>query len=75
MKAKEIARLAILFMIQFMGPFSGNMIMPMFKALKAEFQVEIFMLSLSITLYMVPFSIFQLFAGFISDLLLGKKKP
>jgi len=73
-RVREIAVLMILLMIQFMGPFSGNMIMPMFKVLKNEFQVEIFMLSLSITLYMVPFSVFQLFAGFISDLFLGKKR-
>jgi len=73
-KLRELAVLAILLTIQFMGPFSGNMIMPMFKALKSDFQVEIFLLSLSITLYMIPFSIFQLFAGFISDLLLGRKK-
>lgn len=74
MKPREIAVLIVLLMIQFMGPFSGNMIMPMFKVLKNDFQVEIFMLSLSITLYMIPFSIMQLFAGFISDLFLGKKK-
>ncbi len=74
MKLKEIALLALLMAIQFIGPFSGNLIMPMFKALKKDFQVEIFLLSLSITLYMIPYSIVQLFAGFISDLFLGRKK-
>ncbi len=74
MKLREIALLALLMAIQFIGPFSGNLIMPMFKALKEDFQVEIFLLGLSITLYMIPYSIVQLFAGFIGDLFLGRKR-
>jgi len=73
LRIKDIIILILILVIQFMGPFSGNMIMPMFKALRNDFHVETFSLSLSITFYMFSFSLFQLFSGFICDAFLGRK--
>ena len=64
---------AIIFLVHFLGPFSGNMILPMFNVLKSDFNVEVFLLGLSVTVYMVPFSITQLFSGLLSDLFYGRK--
>jgi ACDE family multidrug resistance protein len=57
----------------FFGPFGGNMILPMFKVLKLDFGVNVLLLGLSITVFMVPFSITQLFSGILSDILYGRR--
>ncbi len=65
--------ITIILLANFLGPFSGNMILPMFNVLKLEFNVEVFMLGLSVAVFMVPFSITQLFSGVLSDLFYGRK--
>ena len=65
--------LAILAIV-FLGPFGGNMILPMFRSLKQTYSADIFLIGLGITFYMIPFSIFQLFSGAISDAIYGRKR-
>lgn len=59
--------LLIILAITFLGPFGGNMILPMFTPLRHDFKIDVLVLGLTITLYMIPFSIFQFFSGSISD--------
>lgn len=49
------------------------MILPMFRVLKSDFGIEVLLLSLSITVFMVPFSVTQLFSGILSDILYGRR--
>ena len=65
---------ALLLIASFLGPFGGNMILPMFRVLKHDFAVNVFLLGLSITLFMVPFAVTQLFSGLLSELFYGKRK-
>lgn len=70
---KQIGILTLLGLAAFIGPFGGNMVFPMFRPLKIEFEVEIFILGALITIYMLPFSFTQLFSGILSDLFLGRR--
>ncbi len=72
-RLKSTVFIFIIMSTSFLGPFGGNMILPMFKNLKDAFNVNIFMISLSIMFFMVPFSVIQLFSGPISDILGGKR--
>ena len=72
--SKNIAILVVILVIAFLGPFSGNMILPMFRSLRESYGIGAFMLGLSITMFMIPFSIFQLFSGALSDAIYGRKK-
>ncbi len=59
----------------FMGPFGGNMIVPMFRTLEQWFGVDVAAMSFSITVYMIPFSVLQLFSGLLSDALKSRRAP
>lgn len=65
--------LSIIVLAAFLGPFGGNMILPMFKPLKLDFGVDILVLGALITVYMLPFSFVQLFAGVLSDVFFGRR--
>ncbi|MFQ6127463.1 MAG: MFS transporter [Thermoplasmata archaeon] len=56
----------------FIGPLAGNTIFALVGHLKDAFNATVGMVYLSITVYMIPFVIFQLFSGTISDYL-GRK--
>jgi len=66
--------IVILVIAAFSGPFGGNMILPLFRHIGTDFNVNQFYLGLTITLYMVPFCILQLFSGMISDMFYGRRK-
>ncbi len=66
--------LAAILATVFLGPFGGNMLLPMFRALKESYNVGILFLGLGITVYMIPFSLFQLFSGALSDAIYGRKR-
>ncbi len=51
----------------FIGPFGGSLIIPVMKEISIDFKVEEVLVGWSIALYMIPFSFFQLFSGYISD--------
>lgn len=53
--------------MSFIGPFTSNAVISIIPTLENTFSVSIALISLSITLYLFPFSLFQLFSGAISD--------
>lgn len=71
--ARRVVFIVLLSLATFLGPFGGNMILPMFKVLKSDFNVNILYLGASITVYMLPFSIVQFFSGVLSDVLFGRR--
>ena len=70
---KNLLLITLLFAGSFFGPFGGNMVFPMFKALKLEFGIDVLLLGLSVTLFMIPFCITQLFSGILSDVFYGRR--
>ena len=66
--------LLVILAVAFLGPFGGNMLLPMFRSIKQSYDVGIFLVGIGITSYMVPFSLFQLFSGAISDVVYGRRK-
>lgn len=64
----------LLFVGSFFGPFGGSMILPMFGVLKDWFNVDVFLVGLSITSFMLPFSFAQLFSGLLSDVFYGRRR-
>lgn len=57
----------------FFGPFGGSMILPMFGVLQDWFGVDVLLIGLSITSFMIPFSVAQLFSGILSDMFYGRR--
>ena len=57
----------------FVGPFGGSLLPPVFNEAAKYFNVPVSLIGASISIYIFPFAVFQLFAGFFSDLY-GKKK-
>ena len=66
--------LIVFIIASFSGPFGGNIIFPVFRNIQEEFLVPKLYINLLVTLYMIPFSILQLFSGILSDLFYGRKK-
>ncbi|MCK4454844.1 MAG: MFS transporter [Thermoplasmata archaeon] len=65
-------RLLVTYAGGFIGPLAGNTILALIGSLKEAFGVGAGEILLSIPVYMIPFVIFQLFSGTISDSL-GRK--
>lgn len=63
-----IKRIVILYFGAFIGPLGGNAVLALIPTLKDAFNVDITLITLSITLFMVPFAFLQLFSGTISDI-------
>ncbi|MFX1314449.1 MAG: MFS transporter [Promethearchaeota archaeon] len=59
---------AIIYMLFFLGPLTGNIILVLFGVLSSEFEVSPSSVSLAIPSFMFPFAIVQLFSGAISDI-------
>jgi ACDE family multidrug resistance protein len=57
----------------FLGPMAGNMVLALVPTLKEEFQATAPEVLLSITFFMIPFAIFMLFSGTLSDIYDRKK--
>lgn len=57
----------------FQGPLAGNMVLALVPTLKDEFQATAPEVLLSITFFMIPFAIFMLFSGTLSDIYDRKK--
>lgn len=53
--------------LSFLGTFTSNAVIAIIPTLEHAFSVSIALISLSITLYLIPFSFTQLFSGAISD--------
>ncbi|MCP8311682.1 MAG: hypothetical protein L6M37_01865, partial [Candidatus Methylarchaceae archaeon HK02M1] len=57
-----IKRIVILYFGAFIGPLGGNAVLALIPTLKDAFNVDITLITLSITLFMVPFAFLQLFS-------------
>jgi len=57
----------------YIGPLSGNAVLAMIPVLKTEFGASAEEILLSITFFMLPFALFNLFSGTISDVY-GRRK-
>jgi len=60
--------LAIVYISAFMGPFGGSMVVAMFPELERVFGVDITIMALTVTVFMVPYSVSQIFFGPLSDI-------
>ena len=58
----------IIYILFFLGPLMGNVIMVLLHVLSQDFQVSINAILIAIPAFMIPFAITQLFAGAISDI-------
>ncbi|RLI25845.1 MAG: hypothetical protein DRO52_03430, partial [Candidatus Hecatellales archaeon] len=56
-----------------MGPFGGSMVVAMFQELKRVFAVDVAVMALTVTVFMIPYSVLQLFFGPLSDIY-GRKR-
>ena len=52
----------------FLGPFAGNAVIALFEPLKNDFGVSSFIVFLSVTLFMIPYALMQVFSGSVADL-------
>jgi ACDE family multidrug resistance protein len=66
-------RPAAVLIANFLGPLAGNMVLALVPTLKEEFQATAPEVLLSITFFMIPFAIFMLFSGTLSDIYDRKK--
>jgi MFS family permease len=65
---KSILIEAVIYLLFFLGPLTGNVIYVLFRVLSVEFEVSQSALLIAIPSFMFPFSIIQLFSGAISDI-------
>ena len=64
----------LIFFSSILGPLTTNALVPIFEQLRLNFNLSsIAVISLAITFYILPFAIFQLFAGTFSDIVDKKK--
>jgi len=62
------SRRASILLASFLGPLAGNMVLALVPVLKQDFQSTAPEVLLSVTFFMLPFALFMLFSGAISDL-------
>ncbi|MHA1616749.1 MAG: MFS transporter [Candidatus Njordarchaeales archaeon] len=70
----QLTVLLVFIIASFNGPFGGNMVLPLFRNIQESFQTTKLVVNLTVTLYMIPFSILQIFSGVMSDLFYGRKR-
>ncbi len=68
MKNGSILIESIVYILFFLGPLTGNVILVLFGILSGEFDVSASLISIAIPSFMFPFAIIQLFSGAISDI-------
>ncbi|MGQ9721435.1 MAG: MFS transporter [Candidatus Jordarchaeum sp.] len=61
------AKLLVLYFAGFAGPLSANTVLALVPTLKTTFNADVGTVLLSITALMIPFAVFQLFSGTMSD--------
>ena len=60
--------LFVVYLCAFLGPFGGNLIISMFPVLEQWFNIDIAIMSLAITFFMIPYGVMQIFGGPLSDI-------
>lgn len=69
MEEKFLKRYYLIFFSTTLGPLTTNSLVPIFEELRINFSLNsIALVSLAISFYILPFAIFQLFAGTFSDI-------
>lgn len=69
MEERFLKRYYLIFFSTILGPLTTNSLVPIFEELRINFGLNsIALVSLAITFYILPFAIFQLFAGTFSDI-------
>ena len=69
MEEKFLKRYYLIFFSTILGPLTTNSLVPIFEELRINFGLNsIALVSLAISFYILPFAIFQLFAGTFSDI-------
>ncbi len=63
----------LIYLAAAIGPFSGNLILPMISVLKNDLLTDVTLILLSFTLFQIPFAIGQFFSGGLSDVY-GRRK-
>lgn len=70
MEEKFLKRYYLIFFSAILGPLTTNSLVPIFEELRVNFGLDsIALVSLAISFYILPFAIFQLFAGTFSDII------
>lgn len=70
MEEKFLKRYYLIFFSAILGPLTTNSLVPIFEELRINFGLDsIALVSLAISFYILPFAIFQLFAGTFSDII------
>jgi len=65
---KNVYSLIILaYILSFIGPFTSNAVIALVSVLQVDYNTTIDLVALSITIYLIPFSLVQFFSGAISD--------
>lgn len=76
MKREVLTKKQLLFLLYisvFLGPFGGNTVLALIPSLERYFNADITFIAASITVYMIPFALFQLLSGAFSDIY-GRKR-
>ncbi|MFQ5762560.1 MAG: MFS transporter, partial [Candidatus Bathyarchaeia archaeon] len=60
--------LPLIYFGAFIGPFAGNLVLPLIPLLESDFNVGIEIVALTITAAIIPFAVLQAFSGAISDI-------
>ena len=55
------------YILSFIGPFTSNAVIALVSVLQVDYNTTIDLIALSITIYLIPFSLIQFFSGAISD--------
>lgn len=63
----------LIYLAAAIGPFSGNIILPMISVLKNDLFTDVTLILLSFTLFQIPFAVGQFFSGGLSDVY-GRRK-
>jgi MFS family permease len=74
MEVKFLKRYYLLFISSTLGPLTTNALVPIYNQLRLNFSLEsISFVTLALSVYILPFAVFQLFAGTFSDIFDKKK--
>ncbi|MHA1363370.1 MAG: MFS transporter [Candidatus Freyarchaeota archaeon] len=72
-RAKRYYAFFLIYLAAAIGPFSGNIILPMIPFLKTDLFTDVSLIMLSFTLFQIPFALGQFFSGGLSDVY-GRRK-
>ena len=72
-RPKQYYAFILIYLAAAIGPFSGNIVLPMIPVLKIDLSTDVSLIMLSFTLFQIPFAVGQFFSGGLSDVY-GRRK-